>query len=107
MIATVQSQDDVISQTDEREILNGILEEGCANWVRIGALFALGRLEAASPEPASENLGHMHPVVRETSLDALARLAPDRGRLGASHLVDDEAAIVRDVARTILQTEAA
>jgi HEAT repeat protein len=107
VMTTLQADTDIATESTSSDILSSILSEGCANWVRIGALYAQGRLEDASAEPLSDNLGHTHPVVRETSLDGLSIVDPERASHCAENLVDDDADIVRDVAHSILHPEAA
>lgn len=103
MVATINGRQETLPPT-ERENLEAILREGCANWVRIGALHALAGLEDGHPiELFDQNLRHRHPVVRETSLSALAATSPEHAAQSAQHLVHDDEAIVRNCATQILE----
>ena len=92
---------------DAEQTVSEILQEGCSSWVRIGALYAAGQLGNTPSGHLTEDLRHTHPVVRETALAALGDLAPDRAIQEARKLIGDESGIVRTVAKTILQAEAA
>jgi HEAT repeat protein len=105
-IATINPLPDSDSKDAER-IVTEILQEGCSSWVRIGALYAAGRIGDTESDQLTEDLRHAHPVVRETALNALSDLAPDRAILEARKLIEDESEIVRNLAEVILQAEAA
>ena len=92
---------------DLEDSVASVLSEGCSNWVRIGALYAAGHQSVTPPDGLAEDLCHPHPVVRETALDALRTIAPNRAAIEAANLQNDEADIVRDLAREILETQAA
>ena len=46
---------------------------------------------------------HSHAIVRETALEAVAEVAPIRARNNATHLLEDDALIVRTLAKDILE----
>jgi len=95
-------------QTDDvMSLVSEILSEKCANWVKIGALHAIGREASGKPDSLLDDLRHKHPVVRETALYALSGQEPQRAAIEARNLIYDEARIVRNLATQILELESA
>lgn len=105
VLATVNP--DPAPAADPQAVVVGILKEQTSDWVRIGALQAVGSLPSPPMDAVVESLRHRHPVVRETALGVLASFAPEAAEQEARNLMGDEAEIVRAVAAGILQTEAA
>ncbi|HCK09979.1 MAG: hypothetical protein CME21_22630 [Gemmatimonadetes bacterium] len=99
---TLQTLSDQGTTTsDTNSTLQEILLEDCSNWVRIGALYAIGRTGRSEPNDVTDNLRHRQAVVRETALEALISISPKRARQEAENLSDDDADIVRMVAERI------
>jgi HEAT repeat protein len=88
---------------DVEALLREILDEPCSNWVKIGALHAIGQHALSQIEMLILDLRHSHPVVRETALKTLADQKPDLAIQEARKLTDDEAPIVRHLAEEILE----
>ena len=92
---------------DVEALLREFLDEPCSNWVKIGALHAIGQRALSQSAMLITDLRHSHPVVRETALNALADQKPDLAIQEARKLTDDEAPIVRQLAEEILEPELA
>jgi hypothetical protein len=92
---------------DPTDVLIEIMESQSSDWVKVGAAYAIGHTETAPFAGLPEDLRHRHPVVRETALYALATRDTEAVGREARHLVEDEAAIVRNLAESILNPKAA
>jgi ATP/ADP translocase/HEAT repeat protein len=77
-----------------------ILATNTSDWVQIGALYAAS--EGPDRDPIRRHISHNEPVVRETALFALQRVAPQTAAESAEHLSADPSTEVRALAQEIL-----